>query len=270
MFFACGGRPVYGVYHPPGPVRPGAPLLVHCHPLGLEQLTCYRAEVSCARAAAARGFPVFRYHSRGHGDSAGDFADVTLESLTEDALCAAGQGFQLSGAAGVVWLGARLGALVAAGALRHESRTQGLVLWEPVRRPMDYFHAMLRNVLFSQVVKRRSPNVTVESLLRRLEEEGQVDVHGYYLHRALFESSRQADLDRWLEGWSGPTLVAQVRLRPGLAPDLVGLVGGLERRGAKVTVIQLAEEPGWQFLANPAWEGRRLVDGTVEWLDALA
>src|SRR5438093_310666 len=78
LYFESGDRPLYAVHHAPRAPRRDAPVLVHCHSLGVEQLTAYRAEVQLARGAAERGFHAFRWHARGHGDSAGDFADVTL------------------------------------------------------------------------------------------------------------------------------------------------------------------------------------------------
>jgi alpha/beta superfamily hydrolase len=268
LFFVSGDRPLFGVYHAPFKARPETPVVVHCHTLGVEQLTSYREEVLGARAASAAGYPAFRYHSRGHGDSAGDFQAVTLESLVEDALAAADEACRLSGAQRVVWVGVRFGALVAAEALRRRGAA-GLVLWEPVHKPQDYFRSMLRNLLFSQVVKGERPSTTVDQLFERLEREGAIDVHGYYLHSALYASARAAALDRALEGWRGPTFLSQVQARPRLAPAHAALAAALERRGARVTVTQIAEEPGWHFLANPAWESAALVQRTVEWLDAL-
>jgi pimeloyl-ACP methyl ester carboxylesterase len=244
-------------------------VVVHCHTLGVEQLTSYRVEVLSARAAAALGFPVLRYHARGHGDSGGDYADVTLETLTEDAVSAADFARRLSGAAGVVWLGVRFGALVAAGALRRVGAA-GLVLWEPVHKPADYFRAMLRNLLFSQVVKGQKPKTTVEQLMGTIEREGHVDVHGYYLHRALVRSAADAELGSLLDGWKGPTLMAQVQSRPRLAPAHAALASAIQGRGGPMRTAQVNEEPGWHFLSNPAWEGGGLAERTAEWLDALA
>src|SRR5262249_23485887 len=84
LFFESAGRPLFGVLHSAVPGRTNPPVVVHVHGVGVEQITLYRAEVQGARAAAAAGFPVFRWHARGHGDSAGNFAAVTLEALVED------------------------------------------------------------------------------------------------------------------------------------------------------------------------------------------
>ena len=270
LFFEAAGRPLYGVYHAPAPGRAGAPLLVQCHSLGVELVTNYRNEVLCARAAAAAGFPVFRYHARGHGDSAGDFAAVTFAGLVEDALAAAGQGLARSGARGMVWLGVRFGALVAAAALERGGAPCGLALWEPVEEPAGYFRRQLRGLLFSRAAKGERPNATVDELLARVASEGQVDVHGYYLHRALVESVTGLGLAGLLAAWKGPTLLAQIQARPRLAPEHAALVEGLELRGVRVAVTRVAEEPGWHFISNPAWESEALVRETVEWLRAVA
>jgi pimeloyl-ACP methyl ester carboxylesterase len=245
-------------------------VIVHCHGLGVEQITAYRAEVLAARAAAAAGFHVFRHHARGHGDSAGDFASVTLESLAADARAAAAEAKRRSGASDVAWLGVRFGALVAASAIAGGAPARALALWEPVHRPLEYFRAMARGVLFSQVAEGRKPDVTVEGMLARVEREGRVDIHGYFLHRAVYESSRGADLARLLEGFAGPLFLAQIQGRPRLTPANAALAAALEKRGARVDTMCVAEEPGWHFISNPAWECPALVARMKEWLDALA
>jgi len=276
LFFECAGRPLYAVHYPARAARPGAPLLVVCHSLGVEQLTVYRSEVQAARAAAAVGVPAFHHHARGHGDSAGDFADVTFEGLVEDALGAAREGLERSPARGVVWLGVRFGALVAAAAARRapgevgSGETRGIALWEPAHRPHDYFRGQLRGLLYSQVAKGERPEADADQLLERVSREGSVDVHGYFLHRALVASSADQDLAGLLEGWQGPTLLAQIQARGRLAPDHAALVARLEARGVGVQTVRVGEEPGWHFISNPAWEAPALIEGTREWLRALA
>lgn len=232
-------------------------------------MTSYRVEAQHARAAAEMGFPAFRYHSRGHGDSAGDFAAVDFSTLVADALAAGAEARRRSGATRIVWLGVRFGALVAAEALQRAGGA-ALVLWEPVHRPRDYFRAMLRNVLFSDVVRGNRPSGTVDQLLAAIEREGRVDVHGYYLHRAIYESARGLELAALLEGWRGPTFLAQVQKRSGREPAHAALAASLESRGAPVTVDQMVEEPGWHFISTFAWQGEDLVRRTAEWIDAVA
>jgi uncharacterized protein len=267
QFIESGGRQLYAVHYAPREPRPGAPVVVHCHSLGIEQLTNYRNEVRLARAAAARGIPTLRYHARGHGDSAGDFAEVTLSSLVEDAIAAADHARRLSGAERVVWLGVRFGAIVAAHAVRSRADTAAVALWEPVGRAHDYFRSQLRTMLMSQVAAGRRPDDTVDGLLATIGREGQVDVHGYYLHRTLLNAAREEDAGTAFAAWTGPMLLVQIQARRSLAPAHEELARG---RGDALRVERIAEEPGWHFVSNPPWQSQRLVDLTVEWLDALA
>jgi len=270
FFFESADRPLYGVFHPAAIDRAGAPVVVHCHSLGVELLTNYRNDVMAARAAARLGVPALRHHARGHGDSAGDFVDVTFETLVEDALAAAAEARRRAGAGRVIWLGTRLGALVAAEAARRAPGSAGLALWEPVHAPADYVRGTLRGVLFSRVARGERPEETVDDMIARLERDGRVDVHGYFLHRPLVRSLDGRDLSAALEHWSGPTLLVQIQRRPRLAAPHAALAATLERRGARVTAALVHEEPGWQFVSNPAWQSAELVRLTAEWLDAVA
>ena len=235
LFFESAGRPLYGVYHAPSRERAQAPVLVVCHGLGVEQIALYRVAVLSARAAAAEGIPVFRYHARGHGDSAGDFSAVDFPGLVEDALAAASEARRLSGREATAWLGARFGGLVAARALAQDATSRALALWEPAMRPPEYFRGQLRSMLFSQVAQGLKPDASVDQLVERLEREGRVDVHGYYLHQRIVDSSRDEDLSKALATWSGPTFIAQIENRAKVAPRTAALIAELESRGARVT-----------------------------------
>lgn len=270
FFFESGERPCYAVLHSPARVRAEAPVVVHVHGLGVEQLTLYRQEVLVARAAAALGFPVMRFHARGHGDSAGDASAVTLGSLTEDANAAADEARRRTGATGVVWLGVRFGALVAAMAGAARTDTAGLVLWEPVLQPLEFFRAQLRYLLFSRIAGGVRPDATADELLAKARAGGEVDVNGYQLHRTILESSDGASLTAALAAWRAPVLLAQVQQRAKLAPANEALTTALRERGVAVSVTQVREEPGYQNLSNPAWECPALTQAIAEWLDALA
>ena len=269
-FFESGGLPVYGVYYAPRVPRPEGAVVVHCHSLGVEQLTNFRNETLVARAAAAKGIPTFRFHARGHGDSAGDFAGVTLDTMVEDALAAADRAKNLSGASRVIWLGVRLGALVAGLACARRADTAALALWEPVARVPDYVRGMLRTMLMSQLAAGRKPDASVDELLARLEAQGKVDVHGYFLHRALVASAEGHDLAAVLRRHAAPTLLVQIQSRRSWSPANEAVLRQLGAAGASLRSERIAEEPGWHFVSNPAWRSPALIDLTAEWLDAVA
>ncbi|NOT34226.1 MAG: hypothetical protein HOP12_08670 [Candidatus Eisenbacteria bacterium] len=268
LSFESEGLPLYGVYHAPAEAR-DRPVVVHVHGLGVEQISTYRAEVLNARALAAAGVPVLRFHARGHGDSAGNFADVTIETLTRDANAAADEARRRSGAKHVVWLGVRFGARVRRRRPARRDDAVGLAMWEPLHRGPEYFRAMLRGLLFSQVAAGKKPEHSVDELLARVAAGTAVDVHGYYLHPAVFESLADRSLGETLATWSGPTLLVQIQSRARLTPDHAALLEAVQARGARVQSHVVREDLGWHFTQNPAWESPALVAATREWVDAL-
>lgn len=270
LFFESGDRPCFGVHHAAPPAPEGV-VVVHVHGLGVEQIALYREEVLSARAVAAAGHPVFRHHARGHGDSAGDFSAVTVSTLVEDARAAADCARRRTGAARVIWLGVRFGAIVAALAAGGRTDTAGFLFWEPVSRPMDFFRAQLRGMLFSNVAGGKKPDATVDQLFERITRDGSVDVHGYLLHGALVESARDVSLDSALAAAApAPVRLIQVQQRARLAPAHAALVESLTARGVSVTTALISSEPGYQLMSNPAWESPELRASTVEAAVALA
>ena len=270
FFFESDDRPCYAVAHAPARARQGAAALVMVHSLGVEQQTLYRQEVLVARAAAELGVPVLRYHARGHGDSAGDFADVALPRLVADASHAAAEAKRRFGSTRVVWLGVRFGALVAALAAKGRDDTAAIALWEPVLKAPDHFRAQLRFLLFSRIAGGIRPEATADQLLAQAREQGEVDVNGYLLHRAILESSEGATLAGALAGTRVPVLLAQVQQRAKLAPGFEALAASLGEGGAAVTTALISEEPGYQNGSNPSWESPPLTQAIMEWLDAVA
>ncbi len=271
FFFESNGRPCYAVHHAAGSGALDAPVIVHVHGLGVEQITLYRQETLAARAAAAAGFPVLRYHSRGCGDSAGDSASITLESLIADARAAADEAKRRSGATRVVWLGVRFGAIVAALAAVGREDTAGFLFWEPIAKSMDQFRGQLRGMLFSSVAGGKKPDSTVEQLFERIAREGGVDVHGYVLYRELIDSCREADLAAALmAAGDHPVQLIQVQQRGRLAPAHAQLLQTLAARGVQTGSACIAEEPGYQLMSNPAWQSDALSRATVEALRAVA
>lgn len=280
FFFEVDGSPVYAVLHEAAPGRYAPPVVVHVHGLGVEGITLYRQEVLTARAAAVAGFPVLRFHARGHGDSAGAAGDVTLATLVADARAAADEAKRQTGATRVIWLGVRLGALVAAcagGPRSGRDDAAAFVLWEPVAKPADFFRQQLRTLLFSQVAGGKKPDATVDQLLARVAADGHLDVLGYLLYQTTLESLAGASLADELAGVQVPVRLVQMQARAKLAPahqQLLDAIVAAPRadagRTADVASALIHEEPGYQLMTNPAWQCEALTRVTVEWLNALA
>lgn len=219
--------------------------------------------------AAKRGYATFSYHPRGHGDSAGNFADVTFEGLVEDAQSAARHALEMSGASRIVWVGIRFGALVAAEMTRRRRDALALAFWEPIHSARGYFRELMRQNLYRDVALGRRPSVTVDQMMERLEHEHSVGVPGFELYRTFSRSAIGADLFQSLENWCGPTLIAQFRRRQTLARENVRLQQTLERRGAKVVTSLFIEPPNPNSQIQPQWLSEELIRHTATWLDGL-
>ena len=267
-FFESAGRPLYAFFCRPVKVRPEAPALVACHSMGLEHAVPTRMLALAVRQAAASGCPAMLYHSRGHGDSSGDFADITFDGLVEDAINAANSICERSGARSVIFLGVRFGTLVAAKALSCYPASAGLGLWEPVHHGTDFFRQFVRGLLFAAVARGRKLGETADDVLKRVERDGRADIHATYLHAKFYLSSRDADLATIIADWRGPTMVAQIQPRMSMAQNNQALISSLEARGTKVNAIRITEEPGWQFWRTP-WVSNELLEQTATWLSGI-
>ncbi len=100
-------------------------------PLADERKSSLRPMVEIARALAGAGVAALRIDYRGTGDSGGNARNVSLESMTADAVAAAGWMRDEIGCREVVLVGLRLGAAVAILAAK-DARAHALVLVEPV------------------------------------------------------------------------------------------------------------------------------------------
>ena len=110
-FVDSGGRQMFSALHRPDGASNAA--VVICSPIQAEQLRNYRREVLLARELARQGLTVQRFHYRGSGNSDGSPADVTFETMLEDARTAL-RLMQDRADGAIALVGTRLGASVAA------------------------------------------------------------------------------------------------------------------------------------------------------------
>lgn len=184
-FFGPSERRLFGFQHlPPGPSKAG---MVVCSPLLAEFRRNYRREVTLARALAAKGWAVQRFHYGGNGNSDGDPADVTLATLVEDARRAAARLVEASDVTTLGVIGTRLGALVAA-TLARSIGAPALALWEPTLDASTYFRDAIRARLLRDLREGVVTTGSSEGLMEELRTIGRIDVLGYTIHRALYDS----------------------------------------------------------------------------------
>jgi pimeloyl-ACP methyl ester carboxylesterase len=138
FLFGPSSRRLFGLYHPAEGARGSDMAVLLCSPMGHEALRSHRFYRLLALRLARRGVPVLRFDPYGTGDSPGDDEDGDLEGWRGDIGEAHRELVARSGAARIVWFGARVGATLALQAAATSPRVAKLVLWEPVLKGRLY------------------------------------------------------------------------------------------------------------------------------------
>lgn len=261
-FREVSGSNIFSVaYLPAVPARLG--VVICCSAL-VEQLTNYRHEVLLARALAARGLAVQRFHYRGTGHSEGEETEISLDAMVEDTLAAGGWLQSQTGVQQLAFMGTRWGGLIA-GTVAKEHPGAPLVLWDPIVDGGHYFRELIRGRLVREMKDPRAA-AGVESWKDELDRQGCIDILGYPLHRSLYESGRTVRLDAFLAGRTAPVLLVQFGRRDAVRADYARLEETLKRGGAMVDVHFIREEPAWLFPGHVMKSSDRLVRITTDWL----
>jgi pimeloyl-ACP methyl ester carboxylesterase len=206
---------------------------VICHSFGMEQIYLGRLEVGIARAVAAAGFPVLRFHGHGYGDSQGGMEVASLSSHLSEARDAVELLAGRDGLDRVGVIGARFGGLVAALLADRESLPL-LAAVDPVTNGSQFMRDFLRTQVFSEMVgASENGNASgMQKLRRQLTDRGWADVKGFLLSRRAYEEISSATLRTELRSFDGSALVLSVSRsgRPG--PGVQELSSRLRELGA--------------------------------------
>jgi alpha-beta hydrolase superfamily lysophospholipase len=255
LYFGPEGRPLFGWLHR-APER--SPLgLVVCNPFGYEAICAHRVLRHFASAAAAAGVPALRFDYDGTGDSAGHDREperlaawVASVGHAVDALRAH------AGVDGVVLLGLRLGALIAALAAARRTDVDSLVAIAPVVTGKTHVRE-LRALQMTATVVAPPPDVLVE--------DGVQAALGFPLTAATKAELSAADLAC---GGTRPAPAVLILDRDDLPGDeawphhLAALGVAVERRRLPgyvemVLGAEHAKVPAEMVLATTEWLGAR-------------
>jgi pimeloyl-ACP methyl ester carboxylesterase len=222
---------------------------VPASPLGAGVLVCgsgpFDAAVDQGRVArlgrrlAGAGVAAQRFHYRGTGSSDGDPVALSFGRLVEDAARALDLLREHADVDRVGFVGARLGALVAARLARECPRAE-LVVWEPVIDPRRLLeHAVGCNI--------------TDLLDTRLAEE-------------LFEGTLVASFMDELGESSRPLLVVQTGPPGSLRPEYEAVAARGRACGLCVEVACHLCDGDIAGVAVPTGSGDALIDHTADWL----
>ena len=182
---------------------------VVCHSFGMEQVTLATHEVPIARALAAEGSAVLRYHGQGYGDSELGFDGVGLASHVRDALDAAAVLVDATGVERVAFLGARLGGTSAAIAAERMG-SPAFVAWEPVVLGRPYARSLLTLSVLLQLMHQERDDQHRPDPAVQLAEHGVLDVQGFPLWRETYDELTELDLAQDIRAFRGSSLIAQI------------------------------------------------------------
>ncbi len=266
-FAEVGGAGVFCCSHTPlGDLIGG---VVICSSLHAEHVDGYRQEVILARSLAARGYAAQRFHYRGSGHSDGDSSAATLGTMRDDALAARDLLAGRVPSSQIAFLGARWGALVAAGAAAR-SGAAPLVLCEPAIDPERYFREAIRARLIHELKAGVAQRPSSELLLDELRRNGRIDVLGYPLDLELYDSAAGRDLVGELGDRPRPVLIVDYSRSRAMRTPFEQLAARLREMSCEVTTRAVPEP-------SASWFSRRVLrtidalgELTSDWLAGVA
>lgn len=277
FFFRRGPARLFGLLHEAtSPARRSG--FVLSHPFAEEKLWSHRVFVSLARALAARGHAVLRFDYHGAGDSDGRSGDSSLETHLADLTGAVDTlAARLPALERIGLIGLRLGASFAARLAERAAdgigpvplRGAPLVLWDPVLDGEAYLQEVLRANLSAQLATHGKVLETREVMSQRILSGGVVNVDGYEIGRALFESlGAPGLLSAASKRHTGPVFVASIQ-PPGKPPKPQPMLEALAGSYPNGTLRSVEEHQFWREIKQFYARAERLQGATLDWLGAL-
>ena len=208
----------------------------------------------------ARGTAVARFHYTGEGNSDGERAEMTFQSLCDDTAAVIAHLRSAIGPGQLVLHGSRMGALVAGTLARSEGCP--LSLWEPVSEPGKFFREAFRAKRLSNVVGDAERHF--ETWQEELAHNGVLDLLGYNAHPPLIESLEHLTLAEVLSDPSQHLFVAGFKDRPSKAQK------DASSAGESVDSANFALAETWWFHNEQVHDASALVEATATWCSESA
>jgi len=250
---------MYVARHPG--TKPSGTTLVFCPPLHQEMVNTYGRLARWSKQLATRGYSVLRYHPLGTGESDGTHADVTLESLVNDAVTAQRLAREQIGGRRLGYFGLRVGATVSILAAAAEP-ADFVVLWSPLTNLRHYFRELLRSQVTSDAIHRSRMRST-EQMIADLEAGRNIDVWGYELSAGLYRQMKamQALPD------TPPARQVLWLARPTEEAGAAPVVKRWQGLGSEVDFRVLPEPVFWENPGNGVPE--HFATATMQWLSQI-
>ncbi len=244
--------------------------VIFCDPFAEEAAITQKITVDFARLLAIRGYQVIRFNYRGTGDSSGLFQDCTINTYLDD-IDRVRHDFLKQSDSRIVLFGVRLGATLAAMAAAMTPEVHALIMWEPIADLKIYINNFIRmqvmssNVLAARIVESR------EKIIERLSAGETVDILGYPLTTAHYQSFLNSDTDE-LRRTGSPALIAGIG-GSAARKDLLALQKTMKTGSNDIRIIRTNNkifwiDPGNAFRELGFWYGHdQLFNQSADWLD---
>lgn len=264
LYFQNGLYNLFGVLYEPEGQANGTGF-VFCAPFAEEMLWTQRVFVNFARELAHQGYYVLRFDIMGHGDSDGDFEDVTVDTWLSDIRCALKtleekkpfiECFGL--------LGLRLGGTLAAIIAEEIRNVKSLILWEPVIEGSKYMKEVFLSNLTTQTAMFKEIRFTRDDLVKMMKEGKTVNVEGYEITYDFYQQVSALNLLDSTRRFVGNCLIVQIGKREQNLKKNLEKLKNLYPNG---DLIFSLEEPFWKEIKLFYSRAENLFQNTIKWLE---
>jgi exosortase A-associated hydrolase 2 len=264
LFLPGSAGAIFGIYRTPvsGPADRAA---IFLPPFAEEMNKSRRMFTLAAQALASAGTASLILDLYGTGDSAGEFEKARWETWQSDAAVAHAW-LRERGHRRVIFVGLRMGALLALDAARTLHDLERIVLWQPVLPGDPMVTQFLRTDVAAKMLAQADTRSSTDALRKRLQAGDPVEVAGYTLAPALISAIESLKLESlpldrtplidWLE--------VVPDLARGAAPAGERVRKGWATRGLNVSHRCVAGPPFWSSVEIAV--APELVQATVETL----
>ncbi len=209
---------------------------MYCHPLFDERKCAHRFSYQLKNSFQAAGLTLERFDYRGTGEAAGDFKDVSLETLCEDVK-------RQANGDKICLIGLRFGASLALDyCARNAGSVRKLVLLEPVINGAQYVDYLHRKQHIKDLITGKSVGT--------LRDNGYINIEGYKTNIRFIEQIENLDMIETAKKHpaGSSVLIVQISNNLKVDPEIAGLAKRLQRTSKQTRVENMEMPIFWERL----------------------
>jgi len=227
---------------------------VYCQPLFDERKCAHRFSYQLKKVFQANGLTLERFDYCGTGESEGEFADVSMESLLGDI------GGYIGGEEASL-IGLRFGASLAFNyCVKNSGQVKNLILMEPVTEGAKYVDYLFR--------KQGIKDLITGKLSPSMREDGYKNLEGYKTSIKFIEQIKNLYLVEMAKRCrlKNSVLVVQISNRLKINPETASLWKQLESSAKKASLENVKLPTFWERMPNPDYS--ELMGKVLRWCNA--